>query len=100
MSKTAQNRPALVKLLILGILALWMILAAFPFIWTLWGSFKVEGDFFSKADWSNALTGTLTQIETGGSFTGDGYEGAWIKEDFWHAALNSSWSVSSLLRFR
>lgn len=89
MSSPAQNRPPVVKLLILGVLALWMILAAFPFLWTLWGSFKVEGDFFSKADWSFALKGTLTQLETGGSFTGDGYEGAWVKEGFWRAALNS-----------
>ena len=33
----------------------WLIIAAFPFIWTLWGSFKIEADFFSKADWMNAL---------------------------------------------
>jgi len=26
----------------------WLIIAAFPFLWTLWGSFKVELDFFSK----------------------------------------------------
>ena len=24
----------------------WVFLAAFPFIWTFWGSFKVELDFF------------------------------------------------------
>jgi ABC-type glycerol-3-phosphate transport system permease component len=37
----------------------------------------------------NALRGTLTQAETGGRFTGQGYYGAWIQEDFWRAALNS-----------
>jgi ABC-type glycerol-3-phosphate transport system permease component len=73
-----------------AILAIWMILAAFPFLWTLWGSFKVEGDFFSKANWANALTGRLTLIETGGPFTSDGYYGAWVQEEFWRAALNST----------
>ncbi|WP_420849005.1 carbohydrate ABC transporter permease [Phaeobacter porticola] len=71
------------------VLAIWMILAAFPFLWTLWGSFKVEGDFFSKANWANALTGKLTEVETGGQFAGDGYFGAWVQEEFWRAALNS-----------
>ncbi len=70
-------------------LVVWLLVAAFPFLWTLWGSFKVEGDFFSKADWARALTGELTQVETGGVFTGAGYEGAWIKEEFWKAALNT-----------
>ena len=55
----------------------------------LWGSFKVEGDFFSKADWTWAVFGHLTQIETGGAFTGDGYYGAWIQEEFWKAAINT-----------
>ncbi|MCO5733350.1 carbohydrate ABC transporter permease [Rhizobium sp. SSA_523] len=70
-------------------LVIWIIVAAFPFLWTLWGSFKVEGDFFSKADWINALTGPLTVIETGGRFTGEGYYGAWVQEEFWRAAINT-----------
>ena len=37
-----------------------MIVAVFPFLWTLWGSFKVQGDFFSKADWENAIYGIRT----------------------------------------
>ncbi len=86
----ANRRPVPVLLLATGFLALWLILAAFPFMWTLWGSFKVEGDFFSKADWANSIYGTLTTAETGGSFTGDGYHGAWIKEEFWRAALNTA----------
>jgi len=89
MSSKAQRQPAAITLLVVGVLAIWMALAAFPFLWTLWGSFKVEGDFFSKADWSNALTGTLTKAETGGSFTGNGYYGAWVQEEFWRAAWNS-----------
>jgi len=65
MSK-ATSRPASVLFLANGFLLIWLVLAAFPFIWTLWGSFKVEGDFFSKANWANALFGNLTQTETGG----------------------------------
>ncbi|MFK7889433.1 MAG: carbohydrate ABC transporter permease [Granulosicoccus sp.] len=70
-------------------LILWLILAAFPFFWTLWGSFKVEGDFFSKDNWTHAIDGTLTRLETGGAFTGEGYHGAWVQEEFWRAALNT-----------
>jgi len=85
----ATRRPAYVQILAIGFLILWLIMAAFPFLWTLWGSFKVEGDFFSKADWAQSLSGTLTKVETGGAFTGDGYYGAWVQEEFWRAALNS-----------
>lgn len=73
MTSKAQRQPAAVTFIVVAVLAIWMILAAFPFLWTLWGSFKVEGDFFSKANWANALSGTLTQAETGARFTGDGY---------------------------
>jgi len=90
MSSEAQKRPALVSLLVIAVLAIWMAMAAFPFLWTLWGSFKVEGDFFSKADWANSLTGALTQVETGGRFTGEGYYGAWVQEEFWRAAWQST----------
>lgn len=89
MQSKAQRQPTAIKVLAIGFLVIWLIMAAFPFLWTLWGSLKVEGDFFSKADWLNALRGTLTQAETGGSFTGDGYYGAWVQEEFWRAALNS-----------
>lgn len=82
--------PGIVKWGAHGFLILWLILAAFPFFWTLWGSFKVEGDFFSRADWTQALTGTLTVMETGSPFTSDGYYGAWVEEAFWRAALNTS----------
>ena len=82
--------PPSLKLLLSGFLVFWLITAAFPFLWTLWGSFKVEGDFFSKADWTDALTGQMTQVETGGTVTGDGYQGAWVQEEFWKAAWNST----------
>ena len=86
----AQKRSTALNILLIAVLVIWMILAAFPFLWTLWGSFKVEGDFFSKADWTNALTGVLTQAETGGYFTGQGYHGAWITEAFGLAVWNSA----------
>jgi ABC-type glycerol-3-phosphate transport system permease component len=70
----------------------WLIIAAFPFIWTFWGSFKVELDFFSIADWTNAITGKLTQETYGSAFTGTGYEGAWIQEKFWLSTINT-WVV-------
>ena len=90
MASKANRRPFALSVLALGFLLIWLIAAAFPFLWTVWGSFKVEGDFFSKADWANALYGTLTQAETGAPFTGQGYRGAWIQEEFWRAAFNSA----------
>ena len=70
-------------------LLLWLAAAIFPFLWTLWGSFKVQGDFFSKADWTYAINGVRTVAETGAPFTEQGYFGAWIEQDFWRAALNT-----------
>jgi len=89
MSIAAQRRPTALVVISSALVALWIIFAAFPFVWTLWGSFKVQGDFFSKADWMNALWGTRTVLETGAPFTGDGYYGAWVTEDFWRAAMNT-----------
>ncbi len=88
MTAQTQRRSTALNMLLTSVLVVWMVLAAFPFLWTLWGSFKVEGDFFSKADWVNALT-PLTLDETGGTFTGAGYYGAWIKEAFGLAAINT-----------
>jgi ABC-type glycerol-3-phosphate transport system permease component len=89
MSSAATKPSPLLNGFLYAFLICWLVVAAFPFLWTLLGSFKVEGDFFSKADWMNALTGPLTEAETGGKFTGQGYEGAWIQEEFWRAAMNS-----------
>ncbi|BDW86379.1 carbohydrate ABC transporter permease [Roseicyclus marinus] len=85
----ADRRPATLRVALGAFLVFWLVLAAFPFLWTLWGSFKVEGDFFSRADWMNAIFGTLTVAETGAPFTGDGYYGAWVQEEFWRAGLNT-----------
>ncbi|MGB2106841.1 MAG: carbohydrate ABC transporter permease [Candidatus Puniceispirillum sp.] len=73
----------------MAFLAMWLAVAAVPFLWTLWGSFKVQADFFSKLDWQNALYGVFTLAETGGYFTSNGYEGAWIKEEFWRSSVNT-----------
>lgn len=89
MSTVAQKRSPLLQTLSIAFIVVWLILAAFPFLWTLWGSFKVQGDFFSKADWTNALFGVQTTIQTGAPFTGDGYYGAWVQEEFWRAVLNT-----------
>ncbi|MBO6853950.1 MAG: carbohydrate ABC transporter permease [Marivivens sp.] len=90
MAAASQRRSRGLIALTTGFVMLWVVIASFPFLWTLWGSFKVQGDFFSKADWMNALWGTFTRAETGGAFTGAGYEGAWIEQEFWRAVLNTA----------
>lgn len=85
----AAARSLPLRIFLMSFLAIWLAMAAFPFLWTLWGSFKVQSDFFSIQDWRNALWGTRTVIETGGTFTGNGYYGAWVQEDFWRAVLNT-----------
>ena len=84
------GRPSpLLATLSMALVALWVLVAAFPFLWTLWGSFKVQADFFSMANWRNALWGTRTLAETGAPFTGAGYFGAWVEQSFWRSALNT-----------
>ncbi|NNJ69099.1 MAG: carbohydrate ABC transporter permease [Boseongicola sp.] len=89
MASMASRRSPALATLATGFVILWIIIASFPFLWTLWGSFKVQGDFFSKADWTNALWGTRTIVETGGAFTTNGYSGAWIEQEFWRATMNT-----------
>ena len=90
MSTAAKYRPTWLKIGSALFVAIWLIMAAFPFLWTFWGSFKVELDFFSIADWTNALTGERTKTVYGRPFTGSGYYGAWVQEEFWRAAINTS----------
>ena len=97
MSDIVHRRSPLLNIIIWGLVLAWIVAAGFPFLWTLWGSFKVQGDFFSKADWTNALYGVRTQIETGGVLTGKGYHGAWVTQEFWLAALNTSIVVVSVV---
>lgn len=97
MSSRAQRRSPALTVLIAVVLILWLVVAAFPFLWTLWGSFKIEADFFSRADWRFALYGTRTEQVTGSPFTGAGYHGAWVQEEFWKAVRNSAIVVVSVV---
>ncbi len=90
MARSANAKPLPLLALSVGFIVIWLIAAAFPFIWTTWGSFKVEPDFFSRSDWTNAITGTQTIRQTGSPFTGAGYEGAWIEQEFWKAVINTA----------
>lgn len=89
MASRAQRMPMGLRLLSTGFVVIWLIMAAFPFLWTLWGSFKVELDFFSIADWTNALTGENTEETYGRPFTGAGYYGAWVTNEFWRNVVNT-----------
>ena len=86
----AYRRPWPVSLVAASFVLLWLFLAAFPYIWTAWGSFKVEADFFSRESWQNALYGIRTIALTGSAFTGQGYSGAWIESEFWRAVINTA----------
>jgi len=73
MASKAMQKPLGLRIFLTGFLVIWLIAAAFPFLWTLWGSFKVQLDFFSLNDWTNALTGERTQAAYGRPFTGAGW---------------------------
>ena len=83
------RKPLGLRLLTNGFIVVWLIVAAFPFLWTFWGSFKVELDFFSIADWTNAIFGRRTEMTYGTPFTMAGYEGAWIQGEFWRSVINT-----------
>ena len=90
MTLASKRRSISLRIVIYIFAALWVLVAAFPCVWTVWGSFKVELDFFSIADWTYALTGDRTRAEYGSAFTGAGYEGAWVQEEFWRSFVNSA----------
>ena len=90
MTSSFKNNAPLLTWFATSMILVWLLIAIGPFIWTVWGSFKVEGDFFSKADWRNAIYGVMTIVETGDSFTGNGYYGAWIEEEFWFNVFNTT----------
>ena len=90
MSSIANRRPASLAIMSTAFVLLWLVLAAFPYIWTVWGSFKVEADFFSRETWQNAVFGVKTIQQTGAAFTGDGYFGAWIESEFWRSVINTA----------
>ena len=89
MASGVNRKPVGFSLLTYGFIVVWLIVAAFPFIWTFWGSFKVELDFFSIADWTNSIFGRRTEMTYGTPFTMAGYEGAWIKKEFWRSVINT-----------
>ena len=89
MASGVNRQPFGLSLLTYGFIVVWLIAAAFPFLWTFWGSFKVELDFFSIADWTNAIFGRRTEMTYGTPFTMAGYEGAWIQEEFWRSVINT-----------
>lgn len=86
-SAVGDDRSGIGTVISIAFIAFWMLCAAFPFVWTVWGSFKVEGDFFSRLDWHNALSGVRTTQETGGAFTGQAYAGAWFDRGFARSAV-------------
>ena len=90
MNSIVQKRSTGLAIFSTGFVLLWLVIAAVPFLWTLWGSFKVQGDFFSKSDWTYAIYGVRTTVETGDAFTGNGYYGAWVEQEFWRATLHTA----------
>jgi len=86
----ANRRPLPLNVIATAFVVLWLVLAAFPFLWTVWGSFKVESDFFSRESFWNAVWGVRTMQETGSHFTGDGYHGAWVTNNFWKSVINTA----------
>lgn len=89
MASGVNRQPFGLSLLTYGFIVVWLIAAAFPFLWTFWGSFKVELDFFSIADWTNAIFGRRTEMTYGTPFTMAGYEGAWVQGEFWRSVINT-----------
>ena len=60
MASRANRTPSLLAWFSTSLIVFWLLIAIGPFVWTMWGSFKVQGDFFSKADWRNAIHGVFT----------------------------------------
>jgi ABC-type glycerol-3-phosphate transport system permease component len=90
MNSVANRRPLSLAITSTAFVLLWLVLAAFPYVWTVWGSFKVEADFFSRETWQNAIFGVRTVQQIGSPFTGGGYYGAWIESQFWHSVINTA----------
>lgn len=90
MNSASLRQPAMLRVVSTAFVLAWMVVAAFPFLWTVWGSFKVEGDFFSRESWLNAVFGVKTTLQTGSAFTGEGYYGAWIANGLWRSVGNTA----------
>jgi ABC-type glycerol-3-phosphate transport system permease component len=87
---SARRLPPALRWLTIAFVVLWLVLAAFPFLWTVWGSFKVQADFFSRQSFWNAVFGANTIKQTGAAFTGAGYYGAWVTNEFWQSVINTA----------
>jgi ABC-type glycerol-3-phosphate transport system permease component len=90
MSAKQHKQPLALAILSMAFVLAWVVMAAFPFVWTVWGSFKVEQDFFSRDSWWFAIDGARTIAQTGSAFTGDGYYGAWVVRDFFSSVVNTA----------
>lgn len=86
--RALRTSPSLLATSLLFLL-LWVFCAAFPFLWTVWGSFKLEADFFSFGGWRDALFGPRTLARTASAFTLQNYFGLWVTDAFWRPALNT-----------
>ncbi len=42
MATQADSRLTTLKIVSYALVAIWLLIAAFPFLWTVWGSFKVQ----------------------------------------------------------
>ena len=89
MDSVAYRQPTWLRVVALVFILFWLVLAAFPFLWTVWGSFKVEADFMSRQTWLNAIFGVKTTLQTGAPFTGDNYYGAWVTKGLWRSVANT-----------
>lgn len=90
---TRNNLP--LQLVIYGFATIWLIAAAFPFLWTMWGSFKFETDFFGN--WTKPLTGEDTLRQFGTYFTGLGYEVAFSAKKQFGQAVGNTLVVTALV---
>ncbi len=93
MAKPIHRRISTLTILTGGFLTVWLTAATFPFLWTLWGSFKVQADFFTKSNWRDGLSGFYTRMETGSAFTLAAYREVWTEGMFWQATVNT-WIVT------
>ncbi|MGB1156657.1 MAG: carbohydrate ABC transporter permease [Alphaproteobacteria bacterium] len=83
-----RQHPLPLLILIYGFAALWVVVAAFPFVWTAWGSLKIETDFFGH--WTKNISGVDTLRTFESYFTTLGYDSAFsAKKQFGQAVGNT-----------
>lgn len=85
----ANRISATQRTLAVAFIVTWLALAALPFAWTMWGSFKVQQDFFSFTGWHDAVSGHNTVEQTGSAFTLKAYRGVWFEQQFWKPAVRT-----------